>query len=178
MKPIRLTFIVALQVHNTTFLIKPSMRLHSLVIKDWLKCTVKHSELDKLNESGFGSCVVWRFLHRPSFSAQPALSRKVTDYTDSAKTQFHAARESAQELLLWSLNDAVQKGQCILIPYHGWTGRLRSPTSLYQTNSGRSTVSYLPGGCTRVSAWRAACARSCPKSCDRTLWAQPWWRCW
>lgn len=86
MKPIRLTFIVALQGHNTTFLIKPSMRLHSLVIKDWLKCTVKHSELDKLNESGFGSCVVWLFLHRPSFSAQPALSRKVTDYTDSANT--------------------------------------------------------------------------------------------
>lgn len=80
MKPIRLTFIVTLQRHNTTFLIKPSMRLHSLVIKDWLKCTVKHPELDKLNESGFG------FLHRPRFLAQPALSRKVTDYTDSANT--------------------------------------------------------------------------------------------
>lgn len=80
MKPIRLTFIVTLQRHNTTFLIKPSMRLHSLVIKDWLKCTVKHPERDKLNESGFG------FLHRPRFLAQPALSRKVTDYTDSANT--------------------------------------------------------------------------------------------
>lgn len=54
MKPIRLTFIVTLQRYNTSFLIKPSMRLHSLVIKDWLKCTVKHPELDKLNESGFG----------------------------------------------------------------------------------------------------------------------------
>lgn len=48
------------------------------------------------------------------------------------------------------------------------------PDPIWTSGPRRKLFLDLPGGCTEVWVWRAAYARSCPKSCDRRLSVQPW----